>query len=127
MKSTRKSKVEKNIKKGRIYLVATFNNTIITVTDEKGQPVLTGSAGMFGFSGTRKSTPYAAMIVTEAILKKAINDFHLQEADIYVKGIGPGRESALKVIRSLNFDIGRIIDVTPIPHNGVRPPKIRRV
>lgn len=127
MKNKRKSKVEKNLKKGRIYLVATFNNTIITVTDEKGQPALTGSAGMFGFSGTRKSTPYAAMVVTESVLKKAINNFYLQEVDVYVKGIGPGRESALKVIRSLNLDIGRIIDVTPIPHNGVRPPKIRRV
>ncbi len=127
MKNKKRKKVEKNLKKGRIYLVATFNNTIITVTDEKGQPALVGSTGMFGFSGTRKSTPYAAMVVAEAILKKAINNFQLQAVDVYVKGIGPGRESALKVIRSLNLDIGRIIDITPIPHNGVRPPKIRRV
>ncbi len=127
MKNNKRNKVEKNLKKGKIYLVATFNNTIITITDEKGQPVLVGSTGMFGFSGTRKSTPYAAMVVTEAILKKAINNFQLQTVDIYVKGIGPGRESALKVIRSLNLNIGRIVDITPIPHNGVRPPKIRRV
>lgn len=123
----KKNKAEKIIKKGRIYLVATFNNTIITITDERGNPVLTGSTGMFGFSGTRKSTPHAAMVVAGTILKKAISDFQLQEVDIYVKGIGPGRESALKVVRSLNLDIGRIVDITPIPHNGVRPPKIRRV
>ncbi len=127
MNNKKGNKMEKNLRKGRIYLVATFNNTIITITDEKGQPALVGSTGMYGFSGTRKSTPYAAMVVVEMTLKKAIKDFQLQIVDVYVKGIGPGRESALKVIKSLNLNIGRIIDITPIPHNGVRPPKVRRV
>lgn len=123
-KLKKKSKV---VEKGRIYLVATFNNTIITITDQKGQPLIVGSTGMYGFSGTRKSTPYAATITVEATLKKAVEEYWLKEVDIYIKGIGPGREAALKVIKNFNFEIGRIIDITPIPHNGVRPPKIRRV
>lgn len=124
------AKKKKNIKflrTGRIYLVATFNNTIVTVTDEKGQPLMVGSTGMYGFSGTRKSTPYAATVTIEATLKKAVEEYGLKEIDVFIKGIGPGREAGLRVIKNFNFEIRRIIDITPIPHNGVRPPKIRRV
>lgn len=122
-----KKKEKKTIEKGKIYITATFNNTIITVTDEKGNPVLTGSCGMYGFSGTRKPTPYAATITTSATLKKVILEHGLRYADIFVKGIGPGREAALRAVKETDIEVNRIIDITPIPHNGVRPPKVRRV
>lgn len=115
------------VEEGRIYITATFNNTLVTVTDVKGNPLVTGSAGMFEFAGTRKSTPYAATMTTEATLKKAVLERGLRSAEIFVKGIGPGREAALRAVKSSEVDISRIIDVTPVPHNGVRPPKIRRV
>lgn len=117
----------KIIEKGRIYIVATFNNTLVTITDNNGNPVVFGSAGIYGFSGTRKSTPYAATVTTEATIKKALVNHGLEAADVFVKGIGPGREASLRVIKGSNIEIERIIDITPIPHNGVRPPKIRRV
>lgn len=117
----------KIIQKGRIYIVATFNNTIITLTDEKGDPFLVGSTGMYGYSGTRKSTPYAATVCVNNTLKKAVENFSFQEASIFVKGIGPGREAALRAIKESKIDINQIVDITPIPHNGVRPAKIRRV
>lgn len=123
----KKNKIQKTIEKGRIYITATFNNTLITFTDLSGAPVVSGSCGMHGFTGTRKSTPYAATIVTEATVKKASNDHGFREAAVFVKGIGPGREAALRVIKGSQIEISKIIDVTPIPHNGVRPPKIRRV
>ncbi|MFH1827036.1 MAG: 30S ribosomal protein S11 [bacterium] len=127
MKNNKIKKKEKIIERGRIYVVSTFNNTHITVTDEKGFPIVVGSCGMFGFAGTRKSTPYASTITTEATLKKGIEDYKLREATVYVKGIGPGREAAMRVIKASRLDIDKIIDITPIPHNGVRPPKLRRV
>ncbi len=117
----------KIVERGRIYITATFNNTLVTITDEKGQPVVLGSCGMYGFSGTRKSTPYAATITTEATLKKAVGTHNFREATVYIKGIGPGREAALRVIKGSNIEINKITDITPIPHNGVRPPKIRRM
>ncbi len=123
----KKKKIQKVIEEGRIYIKSTFNNTLITITDVQGNPILTHSCGMFGFSGTRKSTPHAASITTDSALKKAINEHGLQTVDIYVKGIGPGREAALRAIKATSLDIKKITDVTPIPHNGVRPPKIRRV
>lgn len=122
-----KKQITKVVETGRIYITSTFNNTLVTVTDEKGNPIVTGSCGMFGFAGTRKSTPYAATITTEATLKKAVDNYHLRSADIFVRGIGPGREAALRAIKGTNVEVNRIIDVTPVPHNGVRPPKIRRV
>jgi small subunit ribosomal protein S11 len=122
-----KKKIRKIVESGRIYITATFNNTLITVTDEKGSPVITGSCGMYGFAGTRKSTPHAATVTTEETLRKAVGLSGLRMADVFVKGIGPGRESALRAIRGSEIEINRLIDVTPVPHNGVRPPKIRRV
>lgn len=120
-------KAQKTVEDGRIYIKSTFNNTLITITDVKGNPLLTSSCGMYGFSGTRKSTPHAATITTDTAIKKAITEFGLQSVEIYVKGIGPGREAALRVIKSTNLDIKKITDITPIPHNGVRPPKVRRM
>lgn len=119
--------VQKTVENGRIYITATFNNTLVTVTDEKGGPIATGSCGMFGFNGTRKSTPFAATTTTEATLRKATEKYGFRTADVFVKGIGPGREAALRAVKASLVDVNRIIDITPVPHNGVRPPKIRRV
>jgi len=118
-------KVPISIERARIYITATFNNTLVTLTDEKGSPFLFGSCGMHGFSGTRKSTPYAATVVVKATIKKAM-DNGLREAAIFVRGIGPGREASLRAIKAAGISILRIVDVTPVPHNGVRPPKIRK-
>ncbi len=122
-----KKKDKKIVEEGKIYIVATFNNTFITITDKQGNPIVNGSCGMFGFTGTRKSTPYAATTTAEATLKKAITQYGLRMVDVFVKGIGPGREAALRVVKNSELEINRIIDITPIPHNGVRPPKVRRV
>lgn len=121
-----KKQAKKIIEKGRIYIMATFNNTLVTITDEKGTPFLFGSCGMYGFSGTRKSTPYAAAVTVQATLKKAMGEHSLREADIFIKGIGPGREASLRAIKSSGVEIIKILDITPVPHNGVRPPKMRR-
>ena len=115
------------VEKGRIYITSTFNNTLVTITDEKGSPIVVGSCGMHGFAGTRKSTPYAATVTTESTIKKAIEKHNFQVADIFVKGIGPGREASLRAVKASQIEINRIVDITPVPHNGVRPPKIRRV
>jgi len=116
----------KVVQKGRVYIVATFNNTLITVTDSGGDPIISGSCGMFGFKGTRKSTPYAATVTVEGTLEKAIKNCQLREVSVIIKGIGPGREASLRVLKSIDLDVIKLIDVTPTPHNGVRPPKIRR-
>ncbi len=121
-----KRQAKKIVERGRIYIVATFNNTLVTVTDEKGTPFIIGSCGMYGFSGTRKSTPYAATVTVQATLKKAMGEHNLREANIFIKGIGPGRQAALRAIKSLGIEINKILDITPVPHNGVRPPKMRR-
>lgn len=127
-KLTKKSNKQKRVVEvGRLYIVATFNNTLITITDEAGASLVINSCGMHGFTGTRKSTPYASTVSTEAAINKAKEVYNLRKIDIYVKGIGPGREAALRAIRGSNLDVGKIVDVTPIPHNGVRPPKLRRV
>lgn len=121
-----KKKEKRTVQRGRIYISATFNNTIVTIADEQGTPFLVGSCGMHGFAGTRKSTPYAATVTVQAILRKAIDDHMMKEASIYIRGIGPGRDASLKAIKALGVDVSKIIDVTPIPHNGVRPPKPRK-
>ncbi|SRR3989338_7266329 len=122
-----KQKAPRIVESGRIYVTATFNNTLVTVTDEKGSTIVLSSCGMHGFTGTRKSTPYAGTVTTQAALTKATEQNRLRKVDIYIKGIGPGREAALRAIRAANLDVGKIVDKTPIPHNGVRPPKVRRV
>ncbi len=120
-------KTKKQVEKGRLYITATFNNTLVTITDDSGNPIVTGSCGMHGFAGTRKSTPYAATVTTEAAIKKAITNHGVRSLDVYVKGIGPGREAALRTVKDADLDVLQLIDITPVPHNGVRPPKIRRV
>lgn len=124
---TNKKQANRIVESGKIYIVATFNNTLVTVSDESGKTIVVGSSGMHGFSGTRKSTPYAATVTTEGCLKKAMLDHGMRKAAVFVKGIGPGREAALRAIKGSSIEIDIIIDVTPVPHNGVRPPKIRRV
>jgi len=123
----KKKKAKRIVERGRIYITATFNNTMVTITDQKGNPFVIGSCGMHGFTGTRKSTPHAATITTDAAVKKAMIEHRMRSADVLIKGIGPGREASLRVLRNTNIDIERILDITPIPHNGVRPPKVRRV
>lgn len=123
----KKKKTVKVAENGSVHISATFNNTIVTISNEAGNPIVIGSCGMHGFSGTRKSTPYAATITTEAALRKAITEYGLKRIDVYIKGIGPGREASLRAIKASDVEIEKIVDVTPIPHNGVRPPKIRRV
>ena len=122
----KKKKEKRIIEKGRIYITATFNNTIVTITDIEGNPVFTASCGQFGFKGTRKSTPYAATLTVEAAVKKAITEHGMKSAIVLIKGIGPGREAALRVLRAADIDVEKVVDITPIPHNGVRPPKMRQ-
>lgn len=112
---------------GKVYISATFNNTIITITDEEGNAITWGSSGNAGFKGTRKSTPYAATTAVDKVLKDAKERFGLKEAEIYIKGPGPGRDAALRTIRSAGLRISQIADITPAPHNGPRPKKKRRV
>ncbi|HUT15166.1 MAG TPA: 30S ribosomal protein S11 [Anaerolineae bacterium] len=112
--------------RARVYVHATFNNTIITFTDPDGDTILWGSAGSSGFKGSRKSTPYAAQIASGAVAKRAV-DHGVREVDIYVRGPGPGREAAIRSIEGAGLRVISIADVTPIPHNGCRPPKKRRI
>jgi small subunit ribosomal protein S11 len=111
---------------GQAHVHATFNNTIITFTDMQGNAVTWGSAGGAGFKGSRKSTPYAARMAAQLATKNAL-DMGMQEVDIFVKGPGPGREAAIRAIQAAGMRVNKITDVTPIPHNGCRPPKRRRV
>ncbi len=112
--------------KGKVFITATFNNTIVTITDEQGNAVCWGSSGMAGFKGARKSTPYAATTAVEAVARKAM-DMGMREAEVYIKGPGAGRDAALRGLKAVGMVITLIADVTPIPHNGVRPKKKRRV
>lgn len=116
----------KNVTSGVAHISATFNNTMITITDSQGNTVSWSSAGVKGFGGARKSTPYAAQIAAEDAGKKAM-EHGMKTLDIEVRGPGSGRESALRALQSVGFDITSIRDVTPVPHNGCRPPKRRRV
>lgn len=118
---------KKTIKSGKIYISASFNNTLITITDEEGGVICWGSAGASGFKGTRKSTPYAATTAVEKVINEAKEKFDLKEVEIYVKGPGPGRDAALRAIKAARMKISLIADITPIPHNGPRRKKKRRV
>lgn len=118
---------KKTIKFGKIYISASFNNTLITVTDEEGGVISWGSSGASGFKGTRKSTPYAATTAVDKVINEAKEKFDLKEVEIYVKGPGPGRDAALRAIKAARIKISLIADITPIPHNGPRQKKKRRV
>lgn len=116
----------KNVPYARAYVHATFNNTIITVTDQQGNTITWSSAGTVGFKGSRKSTPYAAQLAAQQVGKNA-QDHGVREVDVFVKGPGPGREAAIRSLQGAGLTVRSITDVTPIPHNGCRPPKKRRV
>jgi small subunit ribosomal protein S11 len=117
---------KRNIPQGQAHIQATFNNTIITITDPRGNTVTWASAGTAGFKGSRKSTPYAAQLAAQQAARAAQNN-GMRELDIYVKGPGPGREAAIRSLQAAGLVVRSITDVTPIPHNGCRPPKRRRV
>jgi small subunit ribosomal protein S11 len=121
-----KRKERKNIPRGRAYIQATFNNTIVTLTDQQGNVIAWDSAGAANFKGSRKSTPYAAQVTAENAVRKAM-EHGLRQVDVYVKGPGAGRESAIRSLAAAGLQVLSIADVTPIPHNGCRPPKRRRV
>ena len=125
-KVIKKRRERKNIEKGAAHIRATFNNTIVTITDVAGNAVSWASAGELGFKGSRKSTPYAAQMASETAAKAAM-DHGMKTVEVYVKGPGAGRESAIRALQATGLDISLIKDVTPIPHNGCRPPKRRRV
>jgi small subunit ribosomal protein S11 len=122
----KKKKIKRIVQTGVAHIQATFNNTIITITDPEGNVITWSSAGTQGFKGARKSTPFAAQIAAENAAKKAIEQ-GLRSIDVYVKGPGAGRESALRSLQAAGLKVHLIKDVTPIPHNGCRPPKRRRV
>lgn len=125
-RSGSKKKVKRSLSSGQVHIMASFNNTIITVTDTQGNTVAWGSAGSAGFKGSRKSTPFAARLAAEQA-GKAAQQMGIQEVDIFIKGPGPGRENAIRAIQALGIRVRSIADITPIPHNGCRPPKKRRV
>lgn len=121
-----KKKERKNIPEGVVHIQSTFNNTIITIADKQGNAVSWASAGCLGFKGSRKSTPFAAQNAVAEAAKKAM-DHGMRKVEVRVKGPGPGREAALRALQGIGFEVSRISDVTPLPHNGCKPPKRRRV
>jgi small subunit ribosomal protein S11 len=124
--SRKKKKEKKHILNGVVHIQSTFNNTIVTITDPSGNVIAWSSAGMQGFKGSRKSTPFAAQLSAEDAAKKAM-EHGMRNVEVYVKGPGAGREAALRALQAAGFNVVLIKDVTPIPHNGCRPPKRRRV
>jgi len=129
--ATKKNKAKKTVKKevelGRIYISASFNNTLVTVTNLDGETLVWGSSGNAGFKGTRRATPFAATSAVEKVLAKVKDQFGMKEVEVYIKGPGPGRDAALRAIRATGVEISLIADVTPTPHNGPRSKKKRRV
>ena len=118
----RKRKVKKNVPEGKAYIKSTFNNTIVTISDKEGNAISWASAGTLGFKGSKKSTPFAAGIAAEKAGKVAF-DYGMRKVDVVVKGVGPGRETAIRSLQTAGLEVVTITDVTPIPHNGCRPPK----
>ena len=125
-KVIRKRREKKNVEKGAVHIRSTYNNTIVTVTDTNGNAVSWASAGEMGFRGSKKSTPFAAQTASETAAKLAV-DQGMTSVEVFVKGPGPGRESAIRALETAGLTVTMIKDVTPIPHNGCRPPKRRRV
>jgi small subunit ribosomal protein S11 len=125
-KATAKRRVKKNVEHGQAHIQSSFNNTIVTLTDNEGNALSWASAGGLGFRGSRKSTPYAAQMAAQDCAKVAF-DLGLRKVKAYVKGPGNGRESAIRTVHGAGIEVTEIIDVTPLPHNGCRPPKRRRV
>ena len=121
-----KKRERKNVPNGHVHIQSTFNNTIVTITDMTGNVISWGSAGLVGFKGSRKSTPYAAAQTADIAAKKAM-EHGMRQIEVYVKGPGAGREQAIRSLQTAGLEVTAITDVTPIPHNGCRPPKRRRV
>jgi small subunit ribosomal protein S11 len=126
IKSKVKKTVEKNISNGRVYVTATFNNTLVTLTDQNGNTVAWASSGASGFKGARKATPFAAITAVETVAGKA-KGVGMSSVEVYIKGPGPGRDASIRALRGAGLNISMIADVTPIPHNGPRAKKRRRV
>ncbi len=126
VKVKRKKREKKNVERGQAHIQASFNNTLVTLTDEKGNALSWSSAGSLGFKGSRKSTPFAAQMAAEGAAKAAM-EHGLKSVKVFVKGPGSGREAAIRALQAAGLEIQSIQDVTPIPHNGCRPPKRRRV
>jgi len=130
VRSSRRTATVRKVKRTRglaqVHIFASFNNTIITITDAMGNPVCWGSSGAVGYKGSRKSTPFAARLAAEQAMKTA-QTMGVQEVDLIIKGPGPGRESAIRAVQGLGIKVRSISDITPVPHNGCRPPKKRRV
>ena len=130
VRSTRRSttarKTKRTVSTAQVHVYASFNNTIVTITDQQGNTICWGSSGSAGFKGSRKSTPFAARLAAEQALKAAVS-MGVQEVDLVVKGPGPGRESAIRAVQTMGVKVRSIADITPVPHNGCRPPKKRRV
>lgn len=122
-----KKATKKDVGLGKIFISASFNNTLVTLTDADGETLVWGSSGASGFKGTRRATPYAATTAVEKVLDRAKNEFGVNEVEVYVKGPGSGRDAALRAIKAEGIKISLIADVTPVPHNGPRPKKKRRV
>ena len=120
-------KERKNVEKGQVHISSSFNNTMVTVTDTQGNALSWASAGGMGFRGSKKSTPFAAQTAAETAAKAAIDNCGLKTVEVYVKGPGQGREAAIRALQTAGLEVTMIKDVTPIPHNGCRPPKRRRV
>ncbi len=125
-RTTGAKKGKRSLSAGQVHVFASFNNTIVTVTDTSGNTIAWGSAGSAGFKGSRKSTPFAARLAAEQAIKAA-QTIGIQEVDLFVKGPGPGRENAIRAVQSMGLKVKSISDLTPVPHNGCRPPKKRRV
>lgn len=121
-----RKKEKRRVEQGIVNIKSTFNNTIVSISDKEGNVLVWESAGTVGFSGTKKGTPFAAQLAAEAVGKKAL-DLGMKKLDVRVKGAGSGRETAIRTLQALGFDIVSIVDVTPVPHNGCRPPSKRRV
>ena len=127
-KGTRTRRRErKYIEKGQAHIASSFNNTMVTLTDATGNVISSASAGQLGFRGSRKSTPYAAQQAADEAAKKAMGEYSLKSVDVFVKGPGSGREAAIRALQAAGLEVSMIKDVTPLPHNGTRPPKRRRV
>jgi len=126
-KTTTRKKARKAVIDGIAFIHASFNNTIITITDRQGNALSWATSGGSGFRGSRKSTPFAAQVAAERAGKSAVELYGLKNLDVRVKGPGPGRESAVRALNACGLKVGTITDITPIPHNGCRPPKKRRV
>ncbi len=126
-KATKTKKANREVGLGKIYISASFNNTLVTVTNALGETLAWGSSGASGFKGTRRATPYAATTAVEKVLGKAKTEYGVTEVEIYVKGPGAGRDAALRAVKATGVKIALIADITPVPHNGPRPKKKRRV